>query len=390
MDKTLSEAGEELEVEKTPDGGATNRDFIPGTTRELLQILSGDDWANTATPLLGSPRKNLELPLTSEPSNMGMVLLTDEAREKNTFEVNKEMFLITLDEEAWQSFLSEFNQRVEDKPKVDDFKEELWSMVMKFGEPVLIGTGLDEKARNGLPEKLIGLRKQKQDTGANSCKDSSTLNKKTDDERVSVEVDDKHKTSNMIKDTNIFNAREGGWQESEKRDLDKEVESVMVVATPPSKDIRSRKRKRETEEATPSADAVSEKNLKETAPMILARGKTAAYKSSSAPRCLAKVLREMEASTTPGTEDDFKPQKANAKRGSTSGQTWEMDFRKEWLSMQQQAIGKQVACDPLERNASINTARLWWIALETTNELESCLKTLDRGVSRKRRHWATQ
>ena len=62
----------------------------------------------------------------------------------------------------------------------------------------------------------------------------------------------------------------------EKRDLDKEVEAVMVVATPPSNGIRSRKRKRETEEASPSADAVSEKNLKETAPMILARGKTAA------------------------------------------------------------------------------------------------------------------
>ena len=55
--------------------------------------------------------------------------------------------------------------------------------------------------------------------------------------------------------------------------------------------------------------------------MILARGKTAAYKSSSAPRRFAEVLQEMEASTTAGTEEDFKPQKANAKRGSTSGQT---------------------------------------------------------------------
>ena len=88
----------------------------------------------------------------------------------------------------------------------------------------------------------------------------------------------------------------------------------------------SRKRKRETEEArSPSADAVSERNLKETAPMILARGKTAAYKSGSVPRGLTEVLREMEASTTPGTEDDFKPQKTNVMRGSTSGQTHEVD-----------------------------------------------------------------
>ena len=50
-------------------------------------------------------------------------------------------------------------------------------------------------------------------------------------------------------------------------DRDKEVESVMIVATPPSKGIRSRKSRRETEKlSSPSADAVSEKNLKETVP----------------------------------------------------------------------------------------------------------------------------
>ena len=67
-----------------------------------------------------------------------------------------------------------------------------------------------------------------------------------------------------------------------------------------------------------------------------------------------------------------------------------MGIRKEWLSTQHQAIGKQVSCDPLERNATRNTARPWWIALETTKELESCLKELDCGVSHKRWHWATQ
>ena len=129
VDETLSEAGEEMEVGNMADGGATNRDFSPGTTRELLQDLSGDDWAKTPPPPpLGSPRKNLELPLPSEPYNMGIVLLSDEAREENIFEGNKDMFLSTLDEEAWQRFLTEFNQRVEDKVKLDDFKEELWSV----------------------------------------------------------------------------------------------------------------------------------------------------------------------------------------------------------------------------------------------------------------------
>ena len=99
---------------------------------------------------------------------------------------------------------------------------------------------------------------------------------------------------------------------------------------------------------------------------------------------------EVEASTNLGNEEDFKPQKANAKRGSTSGQMREVDMRKEWLTTQHQAIGKLLTCDPLERNATRNTPRPWWIALETTKELVSCLKKLDRGVSRKRRHWAIQ
>ena len=37
----------------------------------------------------------------------------------------------------------------------------------------------------------------------------------------------------MIKDINILKAREWGRQELERPDQDKEVESVMIVATPP-------------------------------------------------------------------------------------------------------------------------------------------------------------
>ena len=57
MDETLSEAVDEMEVGNTPDQAPAERDF---TTHELLQDLSGDDWANKTTPPLGSPRKDLE------------------------------------------------------------------------------------------------------------------------------------------------------------------------------------------------------------------------------------------------------------------------------------------------------------------------------------------
>ena len=109
MDETLSDAGEEMEVGNTPDQARAESDF---TTHELLQDLSGDDWANMATPPLGSPRKNLELPLTSVTSNMGMILLSAIESKKNAFEGNK-----------WREFLSEFNQKAKTEATLESFKE---------------------------------------------------------------------------------------------------------------------------------------------------------------------------------------------------------------------------------------------------------------------------
>ena len=82
IDETFSEEGEEMEVGNTSDQDPAERDFI---THELLQDLSGDDWANTAILPLGSPRKDLELSLASETSKMGMILLSAEESKKNAF-----------------------------------------------------------------------------------------------------------------------------------------------------------------------------------------------------------------------------------------------------------------------------------------------------------------
>ena len=123
MDETLSEAGEDMEVGNTPEQKPSEEEF---TTQELLKDLSGENWADTPTPpLTSSPRKNLELPLTSENPNMGMIFLSAERREKNTFEGNRDAILGTLDEDAWRKFLSYFNRGVDDDTTLDDFKEEL-------------------------------------------------------------------------------------------------------------------------------------------------------------------------------------------------------------------------------------------------------------------------
>ena len=120
------------------------------------------------------------------------------------------MFLNTLDEKAWREFLSEFNQKKKSETTLEDFQEKLWDTVVKFGEPVLMGTGLDEKSREELLSKMIKLREEKRRNKDDACKDSSTLNKKTGDKMIKIERDDKSKTSNMSKDTNIIKAQKGG------------------------------------------------------------------------------------------------------------------------------------------------------------------------------------
>ena len=386
MDETLSEAGEDMEVGNTPEQKPAEEEF---TAQELLEDLSEENWAGTPTPpLTSSPRKDPEMSLTSENPNMGMIFLSAERREKNTFEGNRDAFLGTLNKDAWQEFLSDFNREVDEDTTLDNFKEELWDTVVKFGEPVLMGTGLEEKARGELLSKMVELRKTSKKTREDKCKDSSTPKQKTDNKIIKYTRGDKVGTSNMIKSTNILKARAGGRQELVG---EKEVESVMITTTPPNKDVRSRKRKRDVEGlGSPSADAVSEKDLRETAPMVLARWKTAAYKSSYEPRKLLDIEKEMENPTSSVTEEDFKPQRIKMKRGSTSGQTWEVDVGKEWVSSEHQAIGKQVTSDPLEKNKTRNTSRPWWIALGTLKEMEDCLKKLNSGVARKRHSWATQ
>ena len=208
IDETLSETGEEMEVGNTPEPKPAEVDF---TAQELLRDLSGDDWADSATPpLTSSPRKNLELPLTRETSNMGMILLSADESQKNTFEGNKDIFLGTLDEKAWRDFLSQFDQEKKSETTLDNFKEELWNTVVKFGEPVLMATGLDEKARKELLSKIVKLRETRQKTKDDECKEGSTLKKKTDDKINKIEGEDRIKTSNMNKITNILKARAGG------------------------------------------------------------------------------------------------------------------------------------------------------------------------------------
>ena len=173
--------------------------------------------------------------------------------------------------------MSDFNQETGSETTLENFKEELWNTVVKFKEHVLMGTGLDEKARKELLSKIVKMMETRQKTGDDENKDSSTLKQKTDDNMIEDVREDKVKTNNKIKKTDILKPRERLRQELEGMDQDKEFKSVMIAATTPSRGVKSRKSKREVDGlSSHSVNAVSEKNLSETARMVLARWKTAA------------------------------------------------------------------------------------------------------------------
>ena len=209
MAETLSEPENVIEIGATLNKVIVAGNFSPGTTREMLQDLSGEKWADTATPLLGSPQKNLELQLGNEPSNMTMILLSAEGKEKNTFEGNKTMFLNTLDQEGWQEFLSKIIRKLERKVEVDEFKEEWRDTVVEFGEPIMMGTGLDKAAREYLLNKVVHIRETRPNAEPKPCKDSSTLKKKKERKEVKAKSRDKDKSIFITEDIFIPKTREG-------------------------------------------------------------------------------------------------------------------------------------------------------------------------------------
>ena len=95
MEEALSESEEKMDTGTTPAAATTVGSYSPGIKRDLLQDLNEDEWANTGTPPLGSPRKVLEFQLRSQPAVMGMVFLSDESKGKITFEGNRTAFLST-------------------------------------------------------------------------------------------------------------------------------------------------------------------------------------------------------------------------------------------------------------------------------------------------------
>ena len=72
----------------------------------------------------------------------------------------------TTNNKAWRQFLCDFNQETKSETTLHNFKEEVWNTVVKFVEPVLMGTGLDEKARKELlnKNKMVKLRETRQKT----------------------------------------------------------------------------------------------------------------------------------------------------------------------------------------------------------------------------------
>ena len=77
-----------------------------------------------------------------QPGAIGRMFLNDESKEKNNFEGNKMAFLSTLGQKRWEKILLESNRKVKRKVDVEELKEDLWDIMVEFGEPIRMGTGL--------------------------------------------------------------------------------------------------------------------------------------------------------------------------------------------------------------------------------------------------------
>ena len=68
-------------------------------------------------------------------------------------EFNQIVMKSILNPEEWEVFLQEFNGKVTKKANLEEFKEEVWDVMMEYGGPVFIETGLDQVAREVLSKK---------------------------------------------------------------------------------------------------------------------------------------------------------------------------------------------------------------------------------------------
>ena len=91
---------------------------------------------------------------------------------------------------------------MERKVDVEEFKEELWDIVVEFGEPILMRTGLDKVTR----EELIHIQETRPKTEPKSCKDSSTLKMKSENKKLKTKLSNKDKPIIISKNITIPNA----------------------------------------------------------------------------------------------------------------------------------------------------------------------------------------
>ena len=82
---------------------------------------------------------------------------------------------------------------MERKLNVEELKEELWDIVMKFGEPILMEIGLDKVAREELLSKMIHIRETRPNVATRLSKNSSTLKRKSESKKAKTKMSKKNK-----------------------------------------------------------------------------------------------------------------------------------------------------------------------------------------------------
>ena len=81
--------------------------------------------------------------------------------------------------------------------------------VVEFGEPTLMETELYKEARDKFLSKMFYVRETRPNSDASSCKDSSTLKKKTNSEKVQTKMSNRDKTIIITKSITLHKIKGG-------------------------------------------------------------------------------------------------------------------------------------------------------------------------------------
>ena len=153
---------------------------------------------------------------------------------------------------------------------------------MEYREPCLHGNGFKPEAKEALLKEMKQLRGLGPAKTARYFKDNSNQKTKVKPDNIRAQT---IKSTTIVHKTFITKV---DILESVDYESEKGVKSVVTASIPP-RELKSRKLERESDERSPSGEAVSKLKLKEISIMMITRCKNSAYWKNPTSRTLEEI-----------------------------------------------------------------------------------------------------